>query len=314
MKIKYDKKGLIVISIVFILSIILNVIVEDNFSFYIIPFTFAIILPYFIFMILYFLYSLIRYKELNFYTNWKIAILLIFFEFLLLNGGDRKNSNSTTKQDLSKTNLTEINKSEYLKISFKNFLKEKDIDMNIDVPNQYETIQPDNKYSNYYFNITTDFPDHWEHDRGLSDYAIFRAFKADSAFSLALIAMPINSEKPISEESHKEFQLEPLKTLNQNFGGDYKSYLLKQFGLNSTIKLYDFEFKEIKIKTTNYLTYSYKHNETYEGVEIPLITIGYQTILWGVLYTFSYNAPYDYHKPNIIEDAIQSTNFINPKL
>lgn len=314
MKIKYDKKGVIVICIVFLLSIILNAIVENNYSFLVIPYTIGVFLPYFIFLIIYFLYSLIRYKELSFYTDWRVSIFLIFLELLTLWGSQNKNPNNTLKQDLSKSNLTELNDSELFKISFKKFLKEKNINMDIDVPNQYETLQPKNKYSNHYFNVTTDFPDNWEHDRGVSDYAIFRTFNADSAVSLALIAIPVNSEKPISDESHKDFQLAPLKTFNNNFGGDYKSYLLKQLSLNTTKKIYDFEFVEKKIRSTNYLIHSYKYNETVEGVEYPFITTNYQTILWGVSYTFGYSVPLQFYNPIVMETVMNRTNFINPKL
>ena len=98
------------------------------------------------------------------------------------------------------------------------------------------------------------------------------------------------------------------------FGGDYKGYMLKQLSLTTTEKIYDFEFAEKKIRTTNYLICSYKYDETSEGMEIPFITVTYQTILWGVSYTFSYSVPLQFYDHNIIETVIERTNYINPKL
>jgi hypothetical protein len=312
MKIKYEKKGLIAISIVFILSSIINAIVEEKYSFLIIAYTVGAFFPYFIFLFIYLIYSLIKHKEIRFFTDWRVSIFLILLELVLLREKYNEISYKKSTEDIPKINSTEVKKSELLKSSFKQFLKENKIDMDLEVPNQYETLQPGNKYSNYYFNLTTDFPDNWEHDRGVSDYAIFRTYQPDSAFSMSLIAIPIKSDNPISEESHLEFQREPLKTLNKDFGNDYEGYLLKQLNNVSIEKVYDLKLKDVKIRSVNFLSYSYKRNETYDGVEVPFITIAYQTILWGVTYTFNYSAPFEFHNPNIFESVLSGTNFVNP--
>ena len=186
--------------------------------------------------------------------------------------------------------------------------------MNIDVPNQYEIIQPGNKYSNNYFNLTTDFPDNWEHDRGVSEYAIFRTFNADSAISLSLIAMPINCEKTFQNGTLNNFQGAPLETFNKAYGGDYRSYLKKQLSLTTTHNIDQLEIREKKIRDINFLITFYTHNETYEGVKIRFISTSYQTILWGVVYTFSYSVPFVFYDTNLFSNVLSATNFINPQL
>ncbi len=310
----YDKKGLFIIGIVFILSTILNTIVGKMSFIGGIPYTIGVFSPYILFSICYLLYYLFKHKKIYFYTDWRVSIWLIIFQSFSLWGTHVDNLNISSKKDYSDTNLAELNKSKIFKKSFKVFLKEKNIDMDINVPNKYETLQPKNNYSNHYFNVVTDFPDNWEHDRGASDFALFRTVNADSAISIALIAVPISTKEPFSDEFHKDFQIAPLKTVNEINGGDYKGYILKQLSLNSTAKIYDFKISEEKIRNTNYLISSYKYNETNKGIEIPFITVQYQTAWWGVSYTFSYSVPFKFYSNDLIETVIKRTNYINPKL
>lgn len=241
-----------------------------------------------------------------------IFILFVLLGISIIRGiYNPKPSTKPTNKDLSKTNLTDFN----LEIcSFKKFLKENNIDMNIDVPNQYETVQPNNKYSNHYFNLTTDFPDHWEHDRGVSEYSIFRTVNPDSAISLALMATPINCDKTLPNDSFKSFQESPLKTFNDAYGGDYKGYLLKQLRLISTEKITQLEIREKKIRNVNFLITYYASTEVYEGIEVEFMSTSYQTVLWGTLYTFTYHVPLIFFDPSLFSTVLAATNFINPQL
>jgi hypothetical protein len=209
--------------------------------------------------------------------------------------------------------LIKTNKSEMIKKSFKSFLKTNNIDMNIDVPNKYETIQPFNKYSNYYFNIVSDFNNTWQHDRGVSEYAIFRTINLDSAISIALIAVPINLEIDDSKKSNESFQNSPLETMNSMHKGNYKNYLIQQLDSSSHIDIYEFELKEKKVRSTNYLIHSYKYDEVTEGIKIPFIAVGYQTILWNVTYTFSLSCPLMFYNSRLIESIIERTNYMKPE-
>jgi hypothetical protein len=82
MKINYDKRGLLIIGIVFILSIILNAIVHDLRLVYAIAFTMGVFSPYILFSVCYLIYCLIKYKEIHFFTDWRVVIFLIIFQLL----------------------------------------------------------------------------------------------------------------------------------------------------------------------------------------------------------------------------------------
>jgi len=218
----------------------------------------------------------------------------------------------TSPIDTKNIDLMDLDKADAFKMSFKEFLKKGKVDMEITIPNKYETLLPGNLYSNYYFNLTTDFPDNWKIDRGVSDYSIIRASIEDSAMTIALIAVPANL-KNSSEESHEDFQRAPLNTMNKTFG-DYKNYMAEQLNSVSKIKPYDLSMHEEKIRNTNYLVYSYKYNETVEGNKYAGKTLGYQTVLWGVSYTLEYTAPDIFFNLEIIKSAVSNTNYLNPEL
>jgi len=318
MNIHYNKKGILIISIIFVLSVLINLSIQDyqgDWKWQLalqVASTVGIFMPYFLILLINFAYNLIKSNKIVIYSDWRISFLLIVLELLVIYDNIEKD-NQNNNVALIKTPNFDMNKFKTLNsvnLSFKQFLKENDIDINISIPNKYETIQPYNKYSNHYFNVTTDFPDNWEYDRGVSEYSIYRTFQPDSALTLALIAVPVNSTT--SNEIHSEFQSAPLNTMNKLNGGAYKNYLLKELTNNTTKQVYDFEFKEKKIRTTNYLIYSYKYNETYKELEIQVICVGHITILWGVIYTIHYNAPYYFYDSKLIEQVMKRTNFTKP--
>ncbi len=80
-------------------------------------------------------------KSITTYLTIGIVLLLLFkfWNKALINEKDR---------ELSKIDLTEINKKDIFMGGFKQFLKEKRINMDIDIVNEYETLQPKNVYTN----------------------------------------------------------------------------------------------------------------------------------------------------------------------
>jgi len=63
MKIKYDKKGIKVIGIAFFLSVVINMWIQNSYSFFIIPYTIGVLLPYFLLVIITFLYYLVKKRS-----------------------------------------------------------------------------------------------------------------------------------------------------------------------------------------------------------------------------------------------------------
>ena len=241
--------------------------------------------------------------------KWFLEISLLLFIFL---SSVSCQSHKSSPIDPKNIALKYVDKDDAFKKSFIAFLKTEEIPLDIAIPNKYETILPGNSYANYYFNITTDFPDTWKIDRGPSEYSIIRASVEDSAMTISVIAVPANVINA-NQDSHKDFQSSPIATLNKTFG-DYKNYMAKQITSISNIKPYEFNIHEEKIRNTNYLVYSYKYNETVEGTEYAGNTLGYQTILWGVSYTIEYNAPAIFFNAKVIKSVIYSTNYLSPEL
>ncbi len=221
---------------------------------------------------------------------------------------DNKQGNKKEPYEISSSNSEKI-----LDQSFKSFLKEKGLSMDIGVPNKYETLQPGNKYSNHHFNISTDFPDNWEFDRGVGDYSVFRCFQEDSAITMALLIVPVQNENAEDRlSSHLAFQNSPLDYLNGAHNGDYTSFLKEQFIKNTTSQIYDFQLDAKKVRTSNYVISTYKFDEVVENIRVPFICCTYQTIMWGTNFSIMYNVPEIFYNQKLIDDVVFKTNYIKP--
>jgi hypothetical protein len=86
MKPNYDKKGLQLIAIAFIISTIINSIVENNSSITSIFFTMAVFLPYLIILLGSFLYYYIKNKEIFIFSDYRVIYGIALFEFFVLYG------------------------------------------------------------------------------------------------------------------------------------------------------------------------------------------------------------------------------------
>ena len=192
-----------------------------------------------------------------------------------------------------------------LKKTFKNYLKENDISMDIKVGNIYETIQPGNKYSNHYFNVTTDFPDTWEIDRGMSEHAIFRAFNADSALSIHISAVPMD----FSSFNDPEKSL--LEKMNSISNGNYKMFLLNEIKKNVPGNISEFEVNEEIIRSNKFIVTSYTYEEQYDNYIIPGYAKSYSTSVGNVLYTIGYTCPKVFFNQRMIDQVLDRTNFLD---
>jgi hypothetical protein len=86
MKINYNKKGIKLIGITFLLSVIINMWIKNSFSFLIIPFTIGVFFPYILMVILAFLFYLVKKRELYIFSDSRVVIILMLFEFFLIYG------------------------------------------------------------------------------------------------------------------------------------------------------------------------------------------------------------------------------------
>lgn len=84
MKINYDKKGIKLIGITFLLFVIINMWLKNSISFLIIPFTIAVFIPYILMVILAFLFYLVKKRELYIFSDSRVVIILVLFEFFII--------------------------------------------------------------------------------------------------------------------------------------------------------------------------------------------------------------------------------------
>ena len=195
-----------------------------------------------------------------------------------------------------------------LKTSFKEFLKKENISMDIKIVNKYETIQPLNLYTNNYFGVTIDFPDIWEANRGVAEHSLYNVFSSDSAISMGINAIPAMTEQ--SSES-----IYDIKTINSKIkGGDFKSTLMNSITANTNRKIQDFRMVDKKIREINYIYYICRYTDSFDGVEVPMISEVYQTMCFGTAFSIYYYTPEVFYNKNRFDDVLASTNFINPKL
>jgi hypothetical protein len=211
----------------------------------------------------------------------------------------------------------EKTKSDYkikAKLPFKTFLKNKKIPVDIDQPNEFETIQPGNKYTNHYFGVTTAFPKDWKHDRGSSIFTLIRAFDEQKSSTLTLLAIPIEiGDSTKAKEHQKIYRESPLKAMNSTAKGDFSKKLFDEITLSTNSKISNFKINEEWVSTTHYLTYEYEFEEKYEGTTFAFKAVGYQVILWGINYSFGYIAPVKYFNNNLLRQTLLNTNYIRVK-
>ncbi len=82
----YDKKGLQLIGIAFIISTIINSIVENNYSITAVFFTMGVFFPYLIILLGSFLYYYIKNREIFIFSDYRVIYGIAIFEFLILYG------------------------------------------------------------------------------------------------------------------------------------------------------------------------------------------------------------------------------------
>ncbi len=198
------------------------------------------------------------------------------------------------------------------KKSFKALLKEKQLSLEIGKANKYESFQDNNTYTNHYFGVTTDFPDGWEKDRGMSEFSICRALNRDSSATLTLMCGPLNLSKTDEVKHQKVFQVSPLDYMKKLYGADFRKSYEEEYKNSSTLGVYDFKLEERKVRNVNYLVISYRYDERTDNQVLTFKAVIYQTILWGTTYTITYIVPELYFREPQLNNVLRFTNYINP--
>jgi hypothetical protein len=194
-------------------------------------------------------------------------------------------------------------------------LLENKIDIDIHVPNRFETLQDGNKYSNHYFNFSTVLPYGFEIDRGNFQYTVVRAFDTLTSTSISIGVTPISNgqtEETINRE-HNEFHEKPIEFMNKVYGGSYKEGMLQALKSNTNLELIDFEVAERKIRSTNFIVLTSHYKEFYNGKEVEIRKVDYQTLMWGNLFGFTYNSPNELFNEDLVLEVLFNANFTRPE-
>jgi hypothetical protein len=123
--------------------------------------------------------------------------------------------------------------------------------------------------------------------------------------------MSINAIPTSDKESNQsDFN---IKTLSLGIdGGDLKAYLIKSITENTNRKVNNFQLSDKKVGSNNYINYTYNYTDTYDDVEVPMISEVYQTLSFGTTFTISYSAPEFFYNKEKFKNVISNTAFINP--
>jgi hypothetical protein len=208
---------------------------------------------------------------------------------------------------LAEAQTTPLKKSQ--KIPFRNLLKNNGLAIDPNLPNHFESIQPLNKYSNHYFNFTTDLPDNWALERGNALITVIKAVDEETASHVSIGISPLNTSR-----SHSAYQKDPLKELNRVSKGRYFSMMKKALIENAIPKPYDFKLSSEKVGSINYSRLVYKLTEVTDVGDVEVTTIQFQTELWNTIFTFTYSSPTIFFEENIIMDVLKNTVYFNPNI
>lgn len=185
--------------------------------------------------------------------------------------------------------------------------------MDISSPNPLETIQPGNKYSNHHYNLAIDFPDDWQHDRGLSDYTLFRAFQRDSGLTMSLIVIPLHRKYKGKEGlTSLKFNDSPMQFMDQVTQGNYRKYLVEQLTTQLGQPPIDLEITETSIGSHKYIVTEYKIKQMADDFKYYMYGKSFTTQQWNHTYEISYFAPEDYYKPELLTPVMMSFRIMNP--
>jgi hypothetical protein len=92
-------------------------------------------------------------------------------------------------------------------VSFRKFLVQKNIDKNLGVQNEYETLNEEHFYSNHYFNFSTKLPKNYTLDIGNEEYTIIRGLDTLTSSTVHISVTPISK----TGTGYLKFQSSPMK-------------------------------------------------------------------------------------------------------
>jgi len=161
-----------------------------------------------------------------------------------------------------------------------------------------------NNYSNYYFGVSFDGPDHWQSNLGETEHSILRTYQLDSALSFSIVVIESQVPKNFDIWNNISSNIDLIKRqteqqISQQFNSKLENFNIKKTYLGGNVA----------VRTSyNYLLKSYNG-------EMDLTYITYQVVKGNFTFTFGLYVPtmfYNYN-PNSYERLFGKIRFITIK-
>ena len=161
-----------------------------------------------------------------------------------------------------------------------------------------------NNYSNYYFGVSFDGPDHWQSNLGETEHSILRTYQLDSALSFSIVVIESQVPKNFDIWNNISSNIDLIKRqteqqISQQFNSKLENFNIKKTYLGGNVA----------VRTSyNYLLKSYNG-------EMDLTYITYQVVKGNFTFTFGLYVPTMFYNnnPNSYERLFGKIRFITIK-
>jgi hypothetical protein len=231
----------------------------------------------------------------------RLIIIPVILSLLICDSSCVKRHNGDTVE-------SQENKTSKPDLSFQKLLRQKGIPLSEQFNNDFEQLQPGNLYTNHYYNLTIDFPNHWKTDRGPHEYSVIRAFEADSGISITLGVIP----EPIKLDENASKKRNTMEYLNPISHGDPARFYRESLEKQSGITIEDLNVKDLKIGHYEFIGPVYRVRQQFpSGTIYYMKIITLQTTLFNNAFSISYSAPEDFFDQGVLESVLNRFQVIN---
>lgn len=194
----------------------------------------------------------------------------------------------------------ETSNSELYKPSHKELLK--DPKSNQQLKEFYDSTS--NLYSNYYYHFSFRVPKNWEFDKGVSEHTVIRAYRKDSAYSVAINILEYSDDMPTSMTSWDLYDKDPVALENS---------IKKVISRNYQIEFDQFSTKKSYIHNQKALRTEYVFTERHQDLEYEILGIFFQVLRNQLMVTVGCTLPKYFYDldPNRFNAIINEINFLN---
>lgn len=212
------------------------------------------------------------------------------------NQGNRDNAADAEKALPSLKRYQEV-KEKLFDGGFQEMLRSKGIGTDQWFHNDYETLQDGNLYVNHYYNLTIDFPDEMQTNRGVNEFSLIRALVSDYGITITLSVIPVTVN--MGENSTPNPSIEY-----------YRSTLRSGFGIEPE----DMKLESVPIGKYKFAGVSYRILQHFpSGNPYYMRTATLNLSMFYNTYSVSYSAPDNIFDMELLVQVLNTFQVINPQ-